>query len=112
MTQASHPDDYAFYEAVAQSTSKNVTFSFLGLGITWALSKTWLFGAKALFWIGLVINGLNSVEVLFLTALGLYAFALGARESRWIWSANAVRLGEISLCGLVMWWSAGFVGYR
>jgi hypothetical protein len=104
--------DYPFYAKVVESAGRNVTYSVIGLFLTWLLARFFLLGAKVMFWIGIVLNGLNSMQVLALTAIGLAAFLGGRRESRWVWAANCARLIEVVVCGVIMWVSAAIVGYK
>jgi len=103
--------DRAYYEKVAANAGGSIRLSLMGLGLTWIASLAWMPLAKGFFWLGLVLNGLNTLNVIFVTGLGIVGIFGGTRESRWIWAANGARLVEVGLCALVMWLSAHLVGY-
>ena len=67
--------------------------------------------AKILFWAELILHALNTLHIAFITAIGVIAFVAGKRESKWLWGANAARLLEVLLCGLIMYFAARIVGY-
>ena len=111
MEDASLTAGYPLYKKVAENAGTTITYSFIALGGIWFLMRVWPLGAKILFWISLVLNGLNAIQVVVMTVVGVVAFLGGKRESKWMWAANAARIVEISLSGLAVWWSARLVGY-
>lgn len=103
---------YAIYSAVAESAVRNVTFSLLGIAVLWLIAHVWLSVAKVLFWCGAVIVGLSVLHVLFHTALGVWVLTKGRRVSRWLWAANAVRVGEVAIDLFILFVAARMVHVR
>ena len=109
--------EYAVYEKVATDATGNVIWAFVAAGLVWLLSKVWLMGAKVCFWGGVVLETVNVLHLLFVTAAGVFVHISDAivhkkRPGRsWLWAGNVVRLVEVALSLVALWLAAKAVGY-
>ena len=113
-TAAGNLTPYQIYSKVADNTTRNLIFAGIAAVVTWLFASIWTLGAKVLFWIGAVIWGLDAIHGVLGAVAGLVVLIgkRGEGESGWVWAAQLVRLLEILLCALLLYWLAGKLGVR
>ena len=116
---ADKPTGFAYYEKVATDAGRNITFTFIGLGVIWLCGRFWPGVSKVLFWVATALAALNVIHFTLVLAAGAIAWStkrftpLAADHPgwKWLWAATAARFLEQLLCLVALWLAAKVVGY-